>query len=366
MSSRLPYYRMFPKDFDSDENVRLMTMCELGLYIRCLNHAWVNGSLPNDVTKIAKIVGEPLKNVKKSWPAVAKCFTENEKGTLENKRLENERKWATEKSAKAKQSAELRHSQEPVVAGVSEDANALLRARARAESESESESSPVFSVDGGVGETPCDTLTFLRKFKARRGFKNPHKPDREYAERRLTELKLTESQVDEILDGYEASDWGRKNGFPIRGVLKNPLSWIAPEPNAAIEEPAPQAMALAPATAPALNWESDPAYRDYLERRAKYGARMDPQECADGYPLFAQLTADQQAKSADDMEWIAKNASGPAFIPKPHNHLMKKPWLAYRLDVKPEWQLSKLEQEVRAGNEGARRILRERERIASL
>ena len=137
---KLPYFKWYPKDFDHNEKVRLMNLEEIGLYALCLNHSWVNGSLPADLDEIGRAMKVPAKQLRRAWPRVAPCFVEIE-GRLINPRQEDERAKAIEKSGKCTDAVQIRYGRKQGV---------TPRALARSESESVSESvSVVRGVSGG-------------------------------------------------------------------------------------------------------------------------------------------------------------------------------------------------------------------------
>lgn len=70
----LPYYSMYPKDFDSDDAVRAMEDCELGLYIRCLNHSWINDGLPADPEEIRRRFRDTPEEFARKWEAGGAVF----------------------------------------------------------------------------------------------------------------------------------------------------------------------------------------------------------------------------------------------------------------------------------------------------
>lgn len=109
----LPYYSMYPKDFDADKHVRAMEDCEIGLYIRCLNHAWINDGLPADPEEIRRLFRDNPKDFTKKWGRVEPCFPVTEDGLRRNPRQEKERREATERHAaavaKGKLGASKRH-----------------------------------------------------------------------------------------------------------------------------------------------------------------------------------------------------------------------------------------------------------------
>jgi uncharacterized protein YdaU (DUF1376 family) len=220
--NNLPYYRLYPKDFDTDENVRLMSMCEKGLYIALLNHSWVNGSVPNDITKIARIAGESVRVVKKCWVQVSRCFNENASGGLVNRRLEDERILAETKGESYSENAKKRWEK---------PCNGIARA-----SESESDSSSLSSETQTTNQEKTSSRArgvfvafedFLHQWRRHRGFKKPNKPILERAAQKWGSVEITEDELAEALDGYYGSDWAKREGYPMLGFVKDPHSWRA-------------------------------------------------------------------------------------------------------------------------------------------
>lgn len=92
MSEKSPAFQFYPKDFLSDEKQAAMTPAEAGIYIRLLCRCWLEGSLPNDQGKLARLVGVSAFQMRQMWPALAPCFQEGDGGRLVQRRLEKERK----------------------------------------------------------------------------------------------------------------------------------------------------------------------------------------------------------------------------------------------------------------------------------
>lgn len=154
---KLPYYTMYPSDFDGDENVRAMDMEELGLYLLCLNHAWINGGIPDDIDELARVLKHPSGKIRKLWIRVQKCWQPNETpGRLVNARQEKERTKATDKRKKCSDAVGTRYgrSSDSVrpydtpstdVVPTKEDKSTNERIRA-------SDSDSCFVFGGGAGE----------------------------------------------------------------------------------------------------------------------------------------------------------------------------------------------------------------------
>lgn len=107
MAKELPYFKMYPKDFDTDESARLMDIREAGLYLYCLNHAWINEGLPSDPEEISRALRVGRQDFNAAWPRVSKCFILRA-GRLINQRQEEERDDAISKGNSNSKSANLR------------------------------------------------------------------------------------------------------------------------------------------------------------------------------------------------------------------------------------------------------------------
>ncbi len=86
---KAPAYQFYPRDYESDEAVKLMTYEEEGIYRRLLDHQAINGSLPHDPSQIARLVPKiaPARFLK-LWPAMREKFAAREDGRLVNGKLE--------------------------------------------------------------------------------------------------------------------------------------------------------------------------------------------------------------------------------------------------------------------------------------
>jgi uncharacterized protein YdaU (DUF1376 family) len=90
-SGKSPAFQFYPSDFMGDGKQAGMSLQECGAYIRLICVCWNDGSIPDDVTRIAHIVGTNKSTMVKLWPAVRACFKEKN-GRLVHKRLEEERR----------------------------------------------------------------------------------------------------------------------------------------------------------------------------------------------------------------------------------------------------------------------------------
>lgn len=97
MAEKLPYYKRFPKDYLSDENVALMTLEEEGAYNRLMDYCWLQGSIPDDVESLARLCRVSAEKMEELWPSIRPCFDEGEAGRLVHPRMEKERVAAMQK-----------------------------------------------------------------------------------------------------------------------------------------------------------------------------------------------------------------------------------------------------------------------------
>ncbi len=138
MAKRLPYFKWYPADADTDENFRAMDDADIGFYIRCLNHAWMNGGIPADPKERARVLRTRLDVANKRWERVGKSFVSSTlyPDSLINLRQEVEREHASSKSVKATESVNVRYER-----SIERSTDVPIRACARSVSVSVSDSS---------------------------------------------------------------------------------------------------------------------------------------------------------------------------------------------------------------------------------
>lgn len=87
-----PAFQFYPKDFLTDERVRLMCHTERGVYITLLCLCWLEHSLPQDLTVLARLVDIPALRFQKLWKnQLVHCFRIGDDDRLHHKRLDEER-----------------------------------------------------------------------------------------------------------------------------------------------------------------------------------------------------------------------------------------------------------------------------------
>lgn len=110
MTAKPPAFQWYPKECDTDENVRMMNDSEFGFFVRCLNHAWLNDGLPDNAEDIGRALGRPTPIVEKYWIRVGKCFTIQD-GRNRNAKQELQRKEASAFIETKKKAANARWNQ---------------------------------------------------------------------------------------------------------------------------------------------------------------------------------------------------------------------------------------------------------------
>jgi len=86
---KTPAFQLYAADFYMDTNS--WSIDEIGIYTRLLFSEWVNGPLPNDITRLARIAGCSTKRFQKGWSQIKLKFSETEDNKLFNPRLEEVR-----------------------------------------------------------------------------------------------------------------------------------------------------------------------------------------------------------------------------------------------------------------------------------
>lgn len=92
-TGRPPAFQFYPKDFLTDSNVVVMSLQERGAYITLICQCWIEGEIPTDLARLARLCGVPLTVFRKLWPALAPCFRplRRDADRLVHPRLERER-----------------------------------------------------------------------------------------------------------------------------------------------------------------------------------------------------------------------------------------------------------------------------------
>lgn len=108
MKDKNPAFLLYASDFLSDENVRMMSNREVGCYIKLICYCWQEGSIPSEVTRIAKLCDEDSSAMAQLWLAISCCFVAHPElpDRLVHPRLQTEReKLAARKKERAESGA---------------------------------------------------------------------------------------------------------------------------------------------------------------------------------------------------------------------------------------------------------------------
>jgi hypothetical protein len=93
--NKAPAFQVYPKDYETDEKVKLMTLEQEGAYWRLLLHQSLEGSVPADISGLALICRVPKGRMKKLWTGTLPlCFPAvlGPPGRLANLRMERDRR----------------------------------------------------------------------------------------------------------------------------------------------------------------------------------------------------------------------------------------------------------------------------------
>jgi uncharacterized protein YdaU (DUF1376 family) len=71
---KAPSFPFYPKDFLASSNVCAMSLAQKGAYVLLLSYQWLDGSIPSDLAKIARLIGVGERDIKRLWPELAPCF----------------------------------------------------------------------------------------------------------------------------------------------------------------------------------------------------------------------------------------------------------------------------------------------------
>lgn len=103
-----PAYQWYPKDILSSARVQEMSLAEEGAYRRLLDYCWLNGNVPADASRCARLIGKGCTNEIASY--VLEMFVPDPLDTARmiHERLEVERDKQKQNSEKRKLAAEAR------------------------------------------------------------------------------------------------------------------------------------------------------------------------------------------------------------------------------------------------------------------
>jgi len=87
--TKAPAFQLYASDIYMDTVE--WTIDEVGIYNRLLHCQWVNGSIPSDITRLARIAGCGTKRFQIGWGIIQFKFVPVGNGRLQNKRLEQTR-----------------------------------------------------------------------------------------------------------------------------------------------------------------------------------------------------------------------------------------------------------------------------------
>ena len=92
----------------SDSDMVLLSLSELGCYIRLKSHYWLTGELPSETLSLAKLAGCTIGQFQNVWPKVGQHFEKTDNGTLFCPDLDSARKKVAKTSERMSKVANAR------------------------------------------------------------------------------------------------------------------------------------------------------------------------------------------------------------------------------------------------------------------
>ena len=219
----LPYYQMYPKDFNGAEEVKMMSLAGVGLYILCVNHAWIENGIPSDpemLTVALGLTGRKARDARKIWvnEVSPKFPIVLPGGRVTNTRVERERRKAERKSDQRSMAAGARWGKTDATAYATAENLHCESASLRA-SDSISGSTSLSQNGGGGGGTMDGNPVYARYHDFVAQWDHPDGVD-EGARSWIYLVDIGEissQNIDEVFDGLERYKASRKvaRGFKM-------------------------------------------------------------------------------------------------------------------------------------------------------
>lgn len=233
MPKELPYYKMYPADFETDARCILMTLEEIGAYVRLLNYAWINNGLPDSHVDLPLILHITPSKFQSLWKRIGPCFTSVD-GKLINERQEREREDAIRKSNKATQSVRTRYERSQVVGvsygdtryeSVSESSLSISQKK-----ENQNDAVAAFDAFRELWQAPCEECGYVDG-KPRTTFEWR---DPDLAARQWLSLDLSVQAVQFAMDGLRHA---RASEQWHKGMVPSAARWLGFSNGGKIEGP---------------------------------------------------------------------------------------------------------------------------------
>lgn len=343
----LPYYSLYPKEFDADERIRSMDDAELGMFMRLLNHAWINDGLPEDPEMVRRIFRYSAEEFSQKWSVVSACFPVSGDGRRRNRRQEEERSKAIVKinriksvhNSPKKKTSTVDEPKESVNDADNECDNERVSFSRAFDSDSEyvSDYSSEVLEEGGAGEEtipPGSTDFATARREAERGGRL--KPKQREALETLCPLPISPEQTARMFQ--RCREWAKQHSRDaLETWLGNPQRWIqgdwvpqiettepdAPKrsswghPNAALVAKECSGAELVVSQSPEewLDACEDKQYAALCRLRIATGQEYSTDDFRDGFVLWGPFTSDQRMKTCRYAAWKWSNTP-TEFIPR--------------------------------------------------
>ena len=98
---KAPAMPVYVREYMTDEHVLLMSLEQEGAYLRLLFHQWLEGTIPDDMPSLARLLRVTPQKMRSMWPRIAPCFVSAGPSRLVNPTLEQVRTSSDEYRKKA-------------------------------------------------------------------------------------------------------------------------------------------------------------------------------------------------------------------------------------------------------------------------
>jgi uncharacterized protein YdaU (DUF1376 family) len=102
---KLPFLRLYTKDWIANQRVALMTPLEEHAYFRLVMYCWQDGQIPPDVARLAVLCKQSPETMEDLWRAIKDCFKPTETGYVHS-RVEEERQDALRRAQANKENGQ--------------------------------------------------------------------------------------------------------------------------------------------------------------------------------------------------------------------------------------------------------------------
>ena len=194
---------LYVYEFIADRNVQAMELDELGAYFRLILTQWVNGSVPEDIRALARLLHRDVETMERIWEALKGCYRPHPElaGELVQGRVEEERAVALARLAGSSKGGTVR-------------AQKVREKKLRRGKKSAAEGTPV--LEGWPAEGPAQPTAVSPATSVWEEFKRLYPAHRLDEENACRALLSREEEAADIVSGLRVAvtcgDWLKEEG----------------------------------------------------------------------------------------------------------------------------------------------------------